>query len=325
MVARGRFSRGRSDAPVCGEPSADARSDTETMQQSFRRSCVSHRSPTSHRSLMGSLLESLWESLEESRRRATHTDEKARRGSWFWAVGLLVAGGTLALAAPAGAVLPIDDFSSAQTLELTDPSDFTANVAPAPAAIGGERDLQLERLSGAGGAIVDVNGGIPPQGQLLFSSDIGTSTVLRLVWDGEDNDAEEIDFDGLGSMDLSDGGLLDAFSIELDSDLETTLSLRVYDASDPTGQSWSGATVAVLPTGGQFEILEVLFTELDESGPLGAVDFTNVGAIHLEVAGVPSLDFRLTAVQVVPEPAAASLAGLFTLALLARQRRRGGS
>lgn len=294
------------------------------MQQRFRRSCVSHRSPNPHRSLVGSLIESLRESLEESRRQAIHAGEKPRRGSWFWGIGLLLAAGTLALAAPAGAVLPIDDFSSVQSLELTDPSDSTANVAPAPAAIGGERDLQLERLSGPGGAIVDVNGGIPPQGQLLFSSDIGTSTILRLVWDGEDNDAEQIDFDGLGAADLSDGAMLDAFAIELDSDLETTLSLRVYDASDATGQTWSGATVAVLPTASQFEILEVLFTELDESGPLGAADFTNVGAIQLEVAGAPSLDFRLTAVQVVPEPAAASLAGLATLALLARQRRRGG-
>ncbi len=243
-----------------------------------------------------------------------------RRGSWR---SSLLAAGLLALASPAGAVLPIDDFSSDQSLELSGIFESVDNAAPAPAALGGERDLEIARASGTGGALVDVNGGDPPQGQLLFSSDVATETILRVVWDGEDASGSLIDFTGLGQVDLSDGGALDAFAVELDSDLATTLSLRVYDASDATGQVWSEATVPVPPTGGQFEILEVLFSGFTDSGPGGAADFANVGAISLEVAGAPALDFRMTDVQVVPEPAAAPLAGLAALALLARQRRRG--
>lgn len=297
----------------------------KTMRQTSRRSWIAHRSPIAHRSLVGSLIESLLESLEESRRRAADADARRTRGSWIWGVGLVLAAGSLALASPAGAVLLIDDFSSDQALELLTGAASVSSVAPAPAAIGGERDLEIERVDGTGGAFVDVNGGMPPQGQLLFSSLFETETILRLVWDGEDGDADQIDFDGLDPADLGQGGTLDAFEIEYDADSDTTLSLRVYDASDPTGQTWSAATVPMNETPpATFEFLDVLFMEFTEIGPGGAADFANVGAISLEVAGPPSFDLRFDSIQVVPEPAAASLAGLATLALLARHRRRGG-
>jgi hypothetical protein len=279
-----------------------------------------------HRSLrflFGSLSGSLLPSPLPPRRQGTVSDEERRHGSWIRRAGLLVAAGSIALAAPAGASLPIDDFSSTQNLGLPSGDASNSSFAPAPAAIGGERDIEIERGGfGSGGAVVDVNGGDPPQGQLLFSSDIGTSTILRIVWDGEDNDGEQIDFIGLGPVDLSNGGALDAFEIELDSDLATTLSLRVYDESDPTGQVWSEAIVPVLASTGEFELLEVPFTEFTNSGPMGAADFTRVGAIRLEVAGAPALDLRMTSVQLVPESGAAPLAGLAALALLARGRRR---
>jgi len=144
-----------------------------------------------------------------------------------------------------------------------------------------------------------------------------------VVWEGEDGVADEIDAAGLGAVDLSEGGTLDRFAIEFDSDLATTLSLRVYDAADPAGASWSEAMVPVVATGGEFMILEVPFAAFTETGPTGAADFTNTGAIALEVVGVSALDLALTSVRVVPEPAAGTLAALTALALLGGRRRRG--
>ncbi len=243
------------------------------------------------------------------------------QGSWF---GLLVAATSLALASPAGAILVIDDFASDQALTLLSEDAAVSNVAAAVGvAIGDERDIEIERVSGTGGAALDVNGGEPAQGQLLFSVGFATETTLRVVWDGADGVADAVDPAGLGQVDLTDGGAFEAFVIDLDADLETTLSLRVYDASDLTGETWSEATVPVLPTAGDFVLLEVLFTEFTASGPLGPADFTNVGAISVEVSGAPALDFRMASVH-VPEPGAAPLAALAALALLVRNRRRGG-
>ncbi len=301
----------------------EASESYETMRQSSRRSSIAHHSWISRRrSLMGSLIESLRDSLQESRRRANSGDAAPGRAGWICGIGLALAVGALALASPAGAVLLIDDFSSDQDLVL--PTEGEASVsssAPAPAAIGGERDLGIERVSEVGGASVDVNAGDPPQGQLQFSSGAGT-TLLRLVWDGPDGNAQTDDFTGLESVDLTDGGALDAFEIELDWDLATEISLRIYNASDPDGETWSEATVLLNErTPGTFEFLEVLFTEFTLNGPAGAGDFANVGAVHLEIEGPAGFDLALQSVQVVPEPAATSLAGLAALALLAHRRR----
>ncbi|MCL4686834.1 hypothetical protein KJ059_19005 [Myxococcota bacterium] len=260
------------------------------------------------------------ETLDGSMGGAAGGGATGRRGSWG---SSLLAAGLLALASPAGAVLPIDDFSSDQTLDLLVGEPSVSGVAPAPAALGGERDLEITRVSGSGTANVNVNGGIPPMGELQFSSEFETETTLRAVWDGEDGVADQVDVGGIGPLDLSQGGTLDAFAIEFFADVPTTLTLRVYNGSDPTGESWSEATVPVASTGGQFATLEVPFSEFTMSGPGGAADFALAGAISLEVTGPPSFDIAMNSVQVVPEPAATPLAGLAALALLARQRRRG--
>ncbi len=237
-----------------------------------------------------------------------------------WRSGFAVMASALMFAVPATASLEIDDFSSDQMVTLLPGEASASGFAAAPGAVGGERDLELTRVGAeGGGADVDVNGG--GQGQLLFSPGIGTDAILRVVWDGEDGVADEVDATGLGAVDLSEGGTLDAFAIEFDSDLATTLSLRVYDASDPAGTSWSEAMVPVPGTGGAFLVLEVPFAAFAETGPAGAADFTNAGAIALEVVGVPALDLALTSVRVVPEPAAGTLAAVTALALLAGRRR----
>lgn len=245
---------------------------------------------------------------------------KDRRRSW--PSSLVVMASALMLAVPATASLEIDDFSSDQMLVLLPGEPSASGFAAAPGAIGGERDLEITRVGSVGGtADVSVNGG--GQGQLLFSPGINTEAILRVVWDGEDGVADEVDATGLGAVDLSGGGTLDRFAIEFDSDLATTLSLRVYDASDPAGASWSEATmVPVVATGGEFMILEVPFAAFTEIGPTAAADFTNAGAIALEVVGVSALDLALNSVRVVPEPAAGTLVALTALALLGRRRPR---
>lgn len=299
----------------------EASESYETMRQSSRRTSIA-QSPwiSRRRSLVGSLIESLRGSLQESRRRANPGDAAPGRAGWIWGIRLALAVGTLALASPAGAVLLIDDFSSTQNLVLASEAEFVASSAPALDAIGGERDLEIKRVTGSGVATVNVNAG--DQGQLLFDSPPATEAILRLVWDGPDGDAQTDDFTGLESVDLTDGGALEAFEIEFDSELTTRFSLRIYDWSDSTGMTWSEATVDVDATpSGTFGFLEIPFTEFSLDGPEGAASFANVGAVSLEIAGPAGFDLALQSVRVVPEPAATSLAGLAALALLAHRRR----
>ena len=287
-------------------------------------------------------------------RERTGTEEaapgRAQKGRWG---RLLLAGaGLVALASPASAQLLVDDFTSgAQALCVGDPldspgpCDATAleglesvfHSVDAPAALGGERDVTLERtaVEGTETVRVGINDPINEPGQdvmttelLLFDGGVSSETRTLLVWDGmEDMLPEEVTADGLGSagspgLDLLAEGQ-DAFRLRFNSALEIPVRLRVYDAGDPDGQTWSETEVILRPTDGlELSTQEVLFESFVTEGPAGPADFRQIGAIELEITGNPGADLLLDSVQVVPEPGAAPVAALGALVLLARWRRR---
>jgi hypothetical protein len=169
---------------------------------------------------------------------------------------------------------------------------------------------------------------VNPWGGELLVHDSGASVQgsSMTVWDGPDGDPLALDPTGLGGVDLSAGGL-DAFRLSyVLADLTGNVSLTVYDASDPTGNTWSKADVS-LP-GGIFAPvdIDVPFTDFTTVGLNGPASFSNVGAIALQITNSTngSLDVLMSKVSVVPEPATGllTLLGLAGTLIPLRGRRR---
>jgi hypothetical protein len=204
----------------------------------------------------------------------------------------------------------IDDFITSQSVTATAGAPTASSSIAAAEAIGGERDISVEMVSGFTSLVLSVN---PFGGELLVhdsgASVLGSSTV---VWDGLDGDPTALDPTGLGGVDLTSGGMLDSFRLSyLLADLTGEVTMTVYDASDATGDTWSQVTM-LLP-GGIFAPVDVdaAYTDFATVGPNGAADFSNVGAISMTISNTStgSLDVLLKRVECVPEPSA----GIITL------------
>jgi hypothetical protein len=235
------------------------------------------------------------------------------------AAALAVASFSSAQAAP----ILIDDFITPQAVTATAGFPTASSSVAAGEAIGGERDISVEMLAGFTSLSLSVS---PFAGELLVhdsgASVLGSSLV---VWDGPDSDPTTLDPAGLGGIDLTSGGTLDAFRLSyLLADLAGEVTMTVYDAGDATGDTWSQVTM-LLP-GGIFAPVDVDadYASFSTIGPNGAADFTNVGAISMQIANTStgSLDVLLTRVECVPEPSAGllSLLGLGGVFLPLRRR-----
>lgn len=225
----------------------------------------------------------------------------------------------LGLAAPASAYVRIDDFSDPQTLTLAGGEDLASSSVIAPNAIVGERDAVIERAAGAGAVTLDVDPGASER--LFFENAVGTESTLMLVYDGADGDPLAIDPGGLGDVDLTELGTEDRFAIRVQSDQAIEVWFQIFDAGDPSGDTWSAGTVAV-PSGPSLAWHELPLVDLVAAGPGGHADPTDTGAILVRVSGPAGLDVQIDEIR-VPEPGAwtAGLAALAALTSLRRTRR----
>lgn len=166
-------------------------------------------------------------------------------------------------------------------------------------------------------------------GVLSFSNNTGTTGSAMIVWDGDDDDATVVDTDGLGGIDLTGGAweldriLLEIISADLDG-LE--LEFTIYDLDG--GVSYLSRDFLAIddPVTEAF-----LFDNFNDVTPGGA-DFTNVGAIKLNIDGPAEIDARFDMIEVgkeprrrVPEPLTSfwTFAGISALAGLSRKKKVG--
>ncbi len=168
------------------------------------------------------------------------------------------------------------------------------STAAAPEAIGGSRDLIVNKTSDIGSISLVVNDPASP-GFLQVRSDGFGGGQRGVIWDGPDDDPAVVNDDGLGSIDLTSGGDAAGLRLVIGADLpagSATVQIYTNDEVDGTQTLSSVATLNIPPTTTEPTAVEFLpFTQFTTApGASGPADLTNVGAISFDVIAAPNYD-----------------------------------
>ena len=186
---------------------------------------------------------------------------------------------------------------SIDSFNLTPQTVAVSSVVPATdasselagEAIGGERDMLVELISGPGDVEMRVLHLDRPL--LIFSADSGAIGRGVMSWDGIDSDGDQLNPIGLGGFDLTEDGANLGIEFLQGADLPGgVLTLTVYTDADHF--SLLSQPIPQTPLG-TADILTVFwFDDFTIAAGSGA-DFANVGAIELEIVGVPAMDAQV--------------------------------
>ncbi|MEM6455548.1 MAG: IPTL-CTERM sorting domain-containing protein [Acidobacteriota bacterium] len=204
----------------------------------------------------------------------------ALRIAFFALCALLLLGGT----AQAQQII-IDDFGgTAQSVTATGVGNTDSDSAVDGAVLGGERDLLTTVAGGGGSIVVDVNS-VGDPGVLTHAQGSGVTGTTLVVWDGADGDPLALDATGLGGLDLTSGGLANAFQLDIASDdLPIDIVLRVYtDAGNVSERTVSlPGLIGIGPNPPASYVIP--FSAFAATVGAGA-DFSSVGAIEALIDG----------------------------------------
>jgi hypothetical protein len=206
-------------------------------------------------------------------------------------------------ATPASAIM-IDQFDGEQTLP-------PASTFVGPGIIGGERDFfSLGTLGENAQVEIDVQA----SGALRISA---TSATILVGWDGPNLPPNE-GSEGLGGIDLTQGGAHDAFAIRVlaSSAPMWDINIGVYDTASPLAFAFLNLAGPVLSP----QTFYVPFASFD---PI--VDFTDIDGIGLFSFSVSSHELQIDwiATAAIPEPPSVMLALLACLGLAASRKYLG--
>ncbi|MCA9086382.1 MAG: DUF11 domain-containing protein, partial [Planctomycetaceae bacterium] len=176
--------------------------------------------------------------------------------------------------------ITIDDFSdpvAAQvvTANTGSPTTFSSELV---AAVGGERDMFVERTGGA--LAIDFAANAVP-GTLTIGSGSGVTGYGIVSWDGVDG-AAALNTTGM-SLDLTNGGQSTGIMLSRGGDFAGTLTLTVHSGANSS--TLTTTVPAVLPA---HDSIFLNFADF-----VGTADFTNVGAIELRIEGPAAFDGEL--------------------------------
>ncbi|SNR32852.1 VPLPA-CTERM sorting domain-containing protein [Puniceibacterium sediminis] len=231
------------------------------------------------------------------------------------AVSAAVLSVSLASTASASTVVTIDTFDVTSTA-VDDGGGFLPNAVQVSGAsiLGGFRDTQAANNTGEFlGTVAKTNGS--SSGFLNVSNGAGTSGSGTFTWDGDDSPTSVNTF-GLGGVDLS-LGVNDSFAFDVISiDAPFLFSLQLWDADSSS---------TALKT---FQVSDAGTTQYILFSEFSGIDFTNVGAIQLILAGGNNSDIEINEFSAtivppatVPLPASIPLlmVGLGALGLMRRK------
>jgi hypothetical protein len=185
----------------------------------------------------------------------------------------------------------IDHFDTTQTISIVMPVPLPTTVVDSIAdalVLGGERDVIATMTSGVNATDrlkVDVNPG--GNSYFTYSSDVTINGTAEIQWDGSaDATKSNLDYTGLGGIDLTEAGARDRILLGVTQD-DVPVNITIYVYTDAS--NWSYAVFGL--TGGIQAYAPRTFTATFANFVVGGgtgVDFTNVGAMTLFVdASVP--------------------------------------
>ncbi len=212
---------------------------------------------------------------------------------------------TTLLVSGASADMIIDEFAIAQSLAVssTSPTDSsTVMDSGTGTIIGGQRQVNLEYLSGPGIANVEIHA--TGSNDMAFSIQSNTDALATLIWDAGSS---------LGGLDLTEGGMLLGLGVMINSDdLEADLNFQIRDTANNV------ATAQLALPGDLFSPQEMFLSFSAFSG----VDMTSVDAISLTIdAMFPAVDLEIDYIKATtPEPAGLALLAFGGLSVIRRKR-----
>jgi len=181
----------------------------------------------------------------------------------------------------------LDDYTVASpslVIVISDSSPLpttVSNFVQDSSILGGERDLILTATTGPAGRVLTTS----VSGAWNLGTPNGVTGVASIQYDGIDGSAN-LNTKGLGGVDLTKSGA-DSFQVTIQTDLTSTYVISVTDMKGAT----SSLTFDIQGDPGISDIYYGTFKLFT-----GNADFTNVGAIELQIQGVPNLE---TSVQLL--------------------------
>jgi len=269
-------------------------------------------------------------------------------------LALAIAAMTMSLAANAGTV---DLFSTGQGNYI----DTTANAADTGLTIlatngvggsvstggsdilGGNRDMFVSMITNTN-PFGQVSGGVAA-GLFLYSTTAQTTGRGQIQWDGATNTDESIDYTGLAAYDLTAGGTLTDFALDIIfSDLGFNFEITAYtDATHWTRVSlvsnshatpvttlipftaFTSPFLCNVPNPAPGVLLVTCSDGLGNTGGTQVANMASLGALVADIdrfGGTTSLDLTLNGVRTVPEPGVLGLLGIGLLGFAAVARRQ---
>ena len=199
--------------------------------------------------------------------------------------------GVLFLPLVASAIV-IDEFNGSQTVQAH-PAEQATGAATIASSIGGARHVRVAGATGLAALFVRAT---LVAGLYSHSQDATVTGTSQLTWDGETLDA--LSPAGLGAIDLTQDGatafILDVLSFDFSNAQPLPLTVTVFDAGDPSGQTWSAATMSLTSAISSLSSITIPFSAFGLSGPSGPARWTNIGAISLLIDGLGVADRDLT-------------------------------
>jgi uncharacterized repeat protein (TIGR01451 family) len=168
------------------------------------------------------------------------------------------------------------------------------STAAAPEAIGGSRDLLVNKTSDIGSLSLVVNDPVSPN-LLQVRSDAFGGGRRVVIWDGAGDNAAIVDDNGLGSIDLTSGGTAAGLRLVIGADLPSGSAIvRLYSNDGVAGTTTrvSTATLNIPQLATQPTSVEFLpFTSFSQANSATQpADLTNIGAIEFEVIAGANYD-----------------------------------
>lgn len=245
---------------------------------------------------------------------------------------------SIGTSAQAGVIIDLFDGPSQAVATSTLGATVNNQSGPNANVIGLYRDLSITKTFDNVGGVNDGESRLAAGGGALsLDNATGNKSTGVVTWDGINNagaGGTSVNTSGLG-VDLTFGGANALLADIIAADLGFDYKIRVWDILGNTSTLSASVQFAVQPGDGISADYQYSWFNLADGNYLisglafniantGIVDFSQIGALQLELTNPTSIsvDLALGEVQTVPEPATLALVGAALFGVAAAGRRR---